>query len=184
MLKTEDASMVADEFPRYPIHALPGDIPDWLICCAWNNDTCPIWCDARRAEGWEGLSLAIDYPRADDREIDGAQHFSVWWTAENGEQIGDAFSSDDWEAVKVELARRRGTAPRRCYRLADTVRHNGCDYRNVTAAVDFAAQSIVLTAELDGAALTIPLDAEAVKRLYMVIDRLDDTNDEAEAFRL
>lgn len=107
MLKTEDASMVADEFPRYPIHALPGDIPDWLTCCAWHNDSCPIWGDASYVAGDGGIALAIDYPRADDRECEDSKRFGVWRTNAMSEQIGDSFESDDWEAAKAELERLR-----------------------------------------------------------------------------
>lgn len=101
-----DYTKIQREFPDYPVTSIPDGIPNWLEPIPWHNDTCPIWGDERYLEGGEnGIALAIDYPDPGRREIPEAPRFSAF-SVKDGEQAGDTFSSDDWEATLAELRRR------------------------------------------------------------------------------
>lgn len=105
-----DLSRIKKEFPDYPLESIPEGIPDWLTPAPWHNDAMPIWGDDAHVEAdvtREGVCLAIDYPDPGMRETAGEPRFSVWSVSAHGQQEGDTFATDDWEAALSELRRRR-----------------------------------------------------------------------------
>jgi len=102
-ISKEDAALISQEFPDFDIASLPDDIPDWLTCNAWHNDTCPLWYDAAGLEGeGEGIFLAIDYPDPERREFPEASRFSV--NVISNCSI-PAVVTDDWSDVLEVLER-------------------------------------------------------------------------------
>lgn len=109
----DDKNLITREFPEYPLDTIPQDIPGWLECGAWHNDSCPVWGDESYLSGNGGIALAIDYADHAMRDYGGeapeipSPRFSCWrteWTSGRGtEQVGDTFSSDDWAAVLARL---------------------------------------------------------------------------------
>lgn len=92
------------EFPDYPVDSLPGDIPEWLECVPWHNDACPIWYMRGYEDPEAGIHLAIDYPDAERREIDGPR-YRIWMSDALQNYLAPPLNTDDWEAAKAELER-------------------------------------------------------------------------------
>lgn len=116
-MNTEDEALIQGEFPDYPLDTLPKDIPAWLRCSAWHNDACPVWYDENylNSDGKTlGVGLAIDFLDVTLRDYGndpGEVHsprFSCW-LFDGGQQVGDAFATDDWAAMLVRLEEIRPT---------------------------------------------------------------------------
>lgn len=89
-----------EEFPDYPVDAFP-PMPAFFIDTSWHNDACPSIASEA------GLSIWIDYPDPEQREMPDTKRFSVSATDADGAVVGEPLlETDEWSDVVAFLAAR------------------------------------------------------------------------------
>lgn len=83
-----------EEFPDFDPATLPA-IPEGWIDASWHNDTCPCFEVIT-----DKVYVFIDYEKVEDREHGYSDRFSV-------KGKGGDFSTNDWQAVLAEVAKRK-----------------------------------------------------------------------------
>jgi hypothetical protein len=100
---TATLDLLRREFPEFDVATLPA-IPDGFECCAWHNDTCPVWFETSLApmdstDAATRMMIAIDYADASIREYPESPRFGLHM------QDGDDCSpeivcqSNDWSKI-------------------------------------------------------------------------------------
>ena len=84
--------LMAKEFPDYEQISLPL-IPQGWEESSWHNDSCPSF-----VIGETGLQVYLDYPKPEDRELQGGHRYCVLKANADG-SVQDLGSSDVWSAV-------------------------------------------------------------------------------------
>lgn len=88
------------EFPDFPADAIPA-LPVGFADQSWHNDTCPSF----HHEGAD-LTVYIDYPDADMRELPEGERFNLHTTKDDDTEV--LLSTDDWSVMVDFIAKRIG----------------------------------------------------------------------------
>ena len=98
------AELLAREFPDFDLATLPA-IPDGFLCCAWHNDSCPVWYDADPDALKAGTRmLTIDFADPDMREWPECPRFTLHRVAVDDTSPEPVFSTDVWDDMLKALA--------------------------------------------------------------------------------
>lgn len=87
------------EFPDFP--ELDFELPEGFEDCSWHNDAMPRFCKMGIAPF---LSLWVNYPNEEDREIDSGGRFTLSLTDVHQEHIKDLFFTDSSEEMLKFIA--------------------------------------------------------------------------------
>lgn len=89
------------EFSTFPLITEP--IPEGFFDSSWCNNATPEF--KRNYPDGKSLYIQIDWPHPADREAGPEAHrYVVCLRDAKGEQVGDCFSSDDWQQTVAALA--------------------------------------------------------------------------------
>ena len=90
-----DAYLVQGEFPDFPEEDIPPDIPAFMQCTAWHNDTAPTWGNVDNS-----LLLSVDYSDKSLSEFpDHGACLHVWIDGD----LPPLYEGNDWAAARLAL---------------------------------------------------------------------------------
>lgn len=127
---TATLDLLRREFPEFDVATLPA-IPDGFECCAWRNDTLPLWYETSLADDdATRMMIAIDYADASIREYPESPRFGLHM--HDGDDCTPKFvcHSDDWGKIVaavhfIRFVRKLGLAFHPDTRGADYINEDG-----------------------------------------------------------